>query len=68
MFVLMELLLLLLLLKNYYYYYYYYYYMPVTLTFPFTHVKDKVKSVVAVTTSLMLIKNEVRIECCQRRE
>ena len=52
----------------YYYYYYYYYYVLVTLTFPFTHVKDEVKSVVAVTTSLMLIKNEVRIECCQRRE
>ena len=36
--------------------------MLVTLTFPLTHVKDEVKSVVAVTTSLMLIKIEVQYD------
>ena len=34
--------------------------MLVTLTLPLTHVKDEVKSVVAVTTPLILIKNEVK--------
>ena len=36
--------------------------MLVNLTFPLTHVKDEVKSVVAVTTSLMLIRIEVQYD------
>ena len=32
--------------------------MLVTLTLPLTHVKGKVKSVVAMTTPLILVKNE----------
>ena len=36
--------------------------MLVTLTLPLTHVKDEVKSVVAVTTTLILVKNEVKYE------
>lgn len=36
--------------------------MLVTLTLPLTHVKDKVKSVVAVTTPLILVKNEVKYD------
>ena len=34
--------------------------MLVTLTLPLTHVKGKVKSVVAMTTPLILVKNEVK--------
>ena len=34
--------------------------MLVTLTLPLTHVKDEVKSVVAVTIPLILVKNEVK--------
>ena len=33
-----------------------------TLTLPLTHVKDEVKSVVAVTTPLILVKNEVKYD------
>ena len=36
--------------------------MLVTLTLPLTHVKDEVKSVVAVTIPLILVKNEVKYE------
>ena len=36
--------------------------MLVTLALPFTHVKDEAKSVVAVTTSLILVKNEVKYD------
>ena len=36
--------------------------MLVTLTLPLTHVKDKVKSVVAVPTALILVKNEVKYD------
>ena len=36
--------------------------MLVTLTLPLTHVKDKVKRVVAVTTPLILVKNEVEYD------
>lgn len=36
--------------------------MLVTLTLPLTHVKDKVKSVVAVTTPLILVKNGVKYD------
>ena len=36
--------------------------MLVTLTLPLTHVKDKVKRVVAVTTPLILVKNEVKYD------
>ena len=36
--------------------------MPVTLTLPLTHVKDEVRGVVAVTTLLMLVKDEVKYE------
>ena len=47
--------------------------MLVTLTLPLTHVKDEVKSVVAVTSPLILVKNEVKyerytFEWCQRWE
>ena len=34
--------------------------MLVTLTSPLTHVKDEVKGMVAVTTLLMLVKDELR--------
>ena len=33
-----------------------------TLTLPLTHIKDEVKSVVAVTTPLILVKNEVKYD------
>ena len=36
--------------------------MLVTLTLPLTHVKDEVKSVVAVTIPLILLKNEVKYD------
>ena len=36
--------------------------MLVTLTLPLTHVKDEVKSVVAVTTPLIQVKNEVKYD------
>ena len=36
--------------------------MLVTLTLPLTHVKDEVKSVVAVTIPLILVKNEVKYD------
>ena len=36
--------------------------MLVTLTLPLTHVKDEVKSVVAVTTPLISVKNEVKYD------
>ena len=36
--------------------------MLVTLTLPLTHVKDEDKSVVAVTTPLILVKNEVKYD------
>ena len=36
--------------------------MLVTLTLPLTHAKDEVKSVVAVTTSLILVKNELKYD------
>ena len=36
--------------------------MLVTLTLPLTHVKDEVKSVVAVTIPLILVKYEVKNE------
>ena len=36
--------------------------MLVTLTLPLTHVKDEVRSVVAVTTPLILVKNEVKYD------
>ena len=34
--------------------------MLVTLTSPLTHVKDEVKGMAAVTTLLMLVKDELR--------
>ena len=33
-----------------------------TLTLPLTHVKDEARSVVAVTTPLILVKNEVKYD------
>ena len=36
--------------------------MLITLTLPLTHVKDEVRIVVAVTTPLMLVKNEVKYD------
>ena len=36
--------------------------MLVILTSPLTHVKDEVKGVVAVTTLLMFVKDEVKYE------
>ena len=36
--------------------------MLVTFTLPLTHVKDEVKSVVAVTTPLILVKHEVKYD------
>ena len=36
--------------------------MLVTLTLPLTHVKDEVRSVVAVTTPWILVKNKVKYD------
>ena len=36
--------------------------MLVTLTLPLTHVSDEVRSVVAVITPLILVKNEVKYD------